>query len=270
VPPLRERGKTWAARRERMILEEIVQHKREEIAEREGRVPLEEMRRLAAAAPPPRTVQFDGDMSLIAEVKRRSPSKGALVSTLDPVAQARAYERGGAAAISVLTDERFFGGSLDDLSAVRAGVEVPVLCKDFVLTPYQVYEARARGADLILLIVAALDDRTLGTLHQLVLDLGMTPLVEVHDQHDLARAIAIGAQIIGINNRDLKDFSVDLLTTEYLAPLVPDDATMVSESGMATRQDVERVSRVGVKVVLVGETLMRADDPAAVIQELIG
>jgi indole-3-glycerol phosphate synthase len=260
----------WEALRDRMILEEIVQHKRDVVAAREERVPIEEVRRLAEGAPPPRVTRFERRMSLIAEVKRRSPSKGALVSTLDPVAQARAYQQGGAAAISVLTDERFFGGNLDDLQAVRAAVEVPVLCKDFFLTPYQVYEARACGADLVLLIVAALDDQTLGTLLQLVLDLGMTPLVEVHDQHDLARAIAAGTQLIGINNRDLRDFTVDLLTTEYLAPLVPDDATIVSESGIATRADVERVARAGATVVLVGETLMRSEDPAATIRGLVG
>ena len=270
VPSPRAPEPTWEARPEPMILEEIVQHKRVEVADREAQVSLDEVQRRAESAPPPRVPRFDGAMSLIAEVKRQSPSKGAFVSELDPVAQARAYERGGATAISVLTDERYFAGSLDDLRAVRAAVNVPVLCKDFFLSQYQVYEARSCGADLVLLIVAALDDRTLGRLHQLVLDLSMTPLVEVHDQHDLARAIAAGAQLIGINNRDLRDFSVDLLTTEYLAPLVPDDATIVSESGLATREDVERVARAGARVVLVGETLMRSADPGTVIRELVG
>lgn len=255
--------------RERMILREIVEHKRVEVAEREGRVPLDEVVRRAADAPPPRALLPGDRVLLIAEVKRRSPSRGAFVSTLDPVAQARAYEAGGAAAISVLTDERFFGGRLDDLRAVRESVHVPVLCKDFLLTPYQVYEARSCGADLILLIVAALDDETLRQLAGLAAGLGMTPLVEVHDQHDLARAIAAGAQVIGINNRDLKDFSVDLVTTEYLAPLVPDDVILVSESGMADREDVRRVVRAGAHAVLIGETLMRSSDPAATIRELL-
>jgi indole-3-glycerol phosphate synthase len=208
-------------------------------------------------------------MSLIAEVKRRSPSKGSLAEDVDPVARAVTYQRGGAAVISVLADEKYFGGSLDDLRAVRGVVDIPVLCKDFILTPYQVYEARAAGADLILLIVAALQDAELRDLHGLSLSLGMTPLVEVHDQHDLARAVAAGASLIGINNRDLSDFSVDLVTTEYLAPLVPEDAILVSESGFVTRGDVERVERAGARAVLVGETLMRSDDPAGTIRELM-
>lgn len=253
-----------------MILHEIVENKRREVSEREARLLQAEIERQAAAAPPVRSPVFDGAVSLIAEVKRRSPSKGQFVSALDPVAQARAYQKGGATAISVLTDERYFGGSFEDLAEVRAAVSIPVLCKDFILTPYQVYEARARGADLILLIVAALDDEALVSLQALSSALGMTPLVEVHDQHDLARAIAAEARLIGINNRDLTDFSVDLLTTEYLAPLVPDDATIVSESGLATREDVERVVRAGARVVLVGETLMRSGDPAATIRELLG
>jgi indole-3-glycerol phosphate synthase len=253
-----------------MILEEIVEHKREEITQRQRHSSLDEMKRRAADAPAPRPLQLDSRIILIAEVKRRSPSKGELVSTLDPAQQARAYERGGAAAISVLTDERYFGGSFADLEVVRATVHVPVLCKDFILTPYQVYEARAHGADLLLLIVAAIDDSTLLTLQRLSQELGIMPLVEVHDQHDLARAIAAGAHLIGINNRDLSDFSVDLLTTEYLAPLVPDDSIAISESGMETRDDVERVIRAGARGVLVGETLIRSGDPARTIQELVG
>lgn len=192
------------------------------------------------------------------------------MAKLDPVEQALAYERGGADAISVLTDARYFGGSFDDLEAVRDAVRVPVLCKDFILTEYQVYEARARAADLILLIVAAMNDRPLIALHARALELGMTPLVEVHDQHDLARALALGAMLIGINNRDLSDFSVDLLTTEYLAPLVPDDVVTISESGIGARADVERVVRAGARGVLVGETLMRSDDPARMVHELVG
>lgn len=253
-----------------MILQEIVEQKRREVADREQRVPLAELQRQAEVAPPPRAVAFDGPVSLIAELKRRSPSQGDFVTRLDPAQQAAAYERGGAVAISVLTDRTYFGGSFDDLRAVRSAVQVPVLCKDFILTPYQVYEARAAGADLILLIVGALDDRTLIELRALALDLGMTPLIEVHDQHDLARAIAAGAELIGINNRDLTDFSVDLLTTEYLAPLVPDGVVMVSESGVATRQDVERVAQAGARAVLVGETLMRSGDPSTTIRELLG
>lgn len=252
-----------------MILQEIVEHKRPEVAERERRVPLDEIIARVQSISPPRTLSFDGRMVLIAEVKRRSPSKGSFVSTLDPVAQARRYEEGGASAISVLADERYFGGSLDDLKAVRDAVSVPVLCKDFILTPYQVYEARAHGADLILLIVSALDDATLVALQDLARSLGMTPLVEVHDQHDLARAVAAESPLIGVNNRDLRDFSVDLITTEYLAPLVPDDVALISESGIATREDVQRVRQAGARGILVGETLMRSGDPAATIRELL-
>jgi indole-3-glycerol phosphate synthase len=192
------------------------------------------------------------------------------VAALDPVEQARAYEVGGAAAISVLTDRRYFGGDFDDLERVRAAVGIPVLCKDFILTPYQIYEARSHGADLVLLIVGALDDEELGALRELTIELGMTPLVEVHDQHELARAIAAGATLIGVNNRDLNDFSVDLLTTEYLAPLIPDDVVLVSESGISTREDVDRVVRAGARVVLVGEALMRSADPGARVRELVG
>lgn len=253
-----------------MILDEILAHKRVEVTEREQRLSLDEVMRRARAAPSPREVRFKGDIGLIAEVKRRSPSAGDLATEIDPVAQAQAYERAGASVISVLTDQRYFGGTLDDLSAVRAAVEVPVLCKDFILSPYQVYEARSYGADLILLIVAALRDDVMRPLQRLALELGMTPLVEVHDQHDLARAIAAESTLIGINNRDLSDFSVDLLTTEYLAPLIPDDVVVVSESGIVERKDIERVTRAGARAVLVGSALMTAGDPEAAIRALLG
>ncbi len=252
-----------------MILDEILDHKRVEITERERRHGLDEVIRRARAAPAPREVRFKGQVALIAEVKRRSPSAGDLSTEVDPVAQAQAYERAGASVISVLTDHRYFGGTLDDLSAVRAAVGVPVLCKDFILSPYQVYEARSYGADLILLIMAALRDDVMRPLQRLALELGMTPLVEVHDQHDLARALAAESTLIGINNRDLSDFSVDLLTTEYLAPLIPDDVVVVSESGIADRKDIERVTRAGVRAVLVGSALMTAGDPEAAIRELL-
>lgn len=252
-----------------MILDDIVAHKRRELLDRERDVPMDKQRHRAEGAPEPRAFRPKRDMGLIAEVKRRSPSKGDLNLTVDPPLQAEAYAAGGADAISVLTDARYFGGSFDDLAAVRAAVDTPVLCKDFILTSYQVYEARGWGADLILLIVAALEDRELLPLYRLTTDLGMTALVEVHDQHDLARAVAMDARVIGINNRDLQDFSVDLVTTEYLAPLVPDDALCVSESGINSRDDVERVRRAGARAVLVGETLMRSGDPRATIEDLI-
>lgn len=252
-----------------MILDDILQHKEAEVAERSRLRPLPEVMERARSAPAVRVVEFRGPLSLIAEVKRRSPSAGELAPEVDPVRQAQTYERAGAAVISVLTDAAYFGGTLDDLAAVRAGVWLPVLCKDFILTPYQVYEARAYGADLVLLIVAALHDDVLRELYRLVLELGMQALVEVHDQHELARALAADAALIGINNRDLTDFSVDLLTTEYLAPLIPDDVVVVSESGIGRKADVERVTRAGARAVLVGSALMRSGDPAAAIGELL-
>jgi len=254
--------------RPEVILDDIVANTRAEVERREGRTPLENVCARAQKAPAVRKPDFR-PVSLIAEVKRRSPSAGTLAEAVDPVAQARAYESAGAAAISVLADEKFFGGSLDDLASVRAAVSIPVLCKDFILTPYQVWEARAYDADLLLLIVAALDDADLHDLLALTREIGMTPLVEVHDQHDLARAIAAEADLIGINNRDLTDFSVDLVTTEYLAPLVPDGTTIVSESGIATQDDVRRVVAAGATAILVGETLMRSSDPAGTIAELL-
>jgi indole-3-glycerol phosphate synthase len=253
-----------------VILDDILEYKRAEVADRERRCSVSEIMQRARSAPAPRAMEFKGELSLIAEVKRRSPSAGEISSDVDPVAQAQAYEQAGASAISVLTDAKYFGGTLADLSAVRDAVRIPVLCKDFILSPYQVYEARSHGADLILLIMAALRDDDMRPLQQLATDLGMTPLVEVHDQHDLARALAAEATLIGINNRDLGDFSVDLLTTEYLAPLIPDDVIVVSESGIGERKDVERVTRAGARVVLVGSALMRAKDPVASIRGLLG
>lgn len=252
-----------------MILNEILDRKRDEIRIRERTRTVEEVMEFAVTAPPARNLKLGDSIFLIAEVKRKSPSAGDLSPNVDPPAQAHIYERSGAVAISVLTDHTYFGGSLDDLAAVRGTVSVPVLCKDFILSPYQVYEARGHGADLILLIVAALRDDVLRALLHLSIELGMTPLVEVHDQHDLARALAADAGVIGINNRDLTDFSVDLLTTEYLAPLIPDDVVIVSESGIVARADVQRVVAAGARGVLVGSALMRSDDPAAAIQELL-
>jgi indole-3-glycerol phosphate synthase len=253
-----------------LILDEILEHKREEVARRRRAASEDEVREAARKASAVRPAALEGRMSLIAEVKRMSPSAGEIAGSLDPVEQARRYEEGGAAAISVLTDERFFGGSLNDLRAVREAVEIPVLCKDFIVSEYQVWEARASGADLLLLILAALSDYSYRSLLSLTGQLGMAALVEVHDQHDLAKAIASDARIIGINNRDLSDFSVDLITTEYLAPLVPEGTVVVSESGITTREDVQRVQRAGATVVLVGEALMRSESPQEKIRELLG
>ncbi|MGH2442171.1 MAG: indole-3-glycerol phosphate synthase TrpC [Chloroflexota bacterium] len=251
------------------VLDEMVAAKRIEIAARQAKHSLAEMRARARSGPAVRPFRPGRPVALIAEVKRRSPSRGDLALDIDPVQQAIAYQRGGASAVSVLTDEPYFGGSFHDLELVRAAIELPVLCKDFILEPYQVFEARSWGTDILLLVVAALEDRALRELHTCSLESGMQPLVEVHDQHDLARALALGAGLIGINNRDLSDFSVNLLTTEYLAPLIPESVTIVSESGIATPGDVKRVRDAGASVVLVGEALMRAGDPAAAIASLL-
>lgn len=247
----------------------MLAHKRGEIERRQDVSSLDDVMQRARIAPAPRHASFDLPLFLIAEVKRRSPSEGVLAANVDPVEQARQYELAGASAISVLTDTTYFDGTLDDLAAVRSAVELPVLCKDFIVSEYQVFEARSYGADLVLLIATALRDDVLRPLLKLALDLGMTPLVEVHDQHDLARALAADAHVIGINNRDLSDFSVDLLTTEYLAPLVPDDVVVISESGIVQRSDVQRAVRAGARGVLVGSALMKSSDPAATLRELL-
>ena len=208
--------------------------------------------------------------SVITEVKRRSPSKGDLAEIPDPAALAQLYAAGGAAAISVLTEERRFGGSLDDLRAVRKAVDTPILRKDFIVTDYQVLEARAAGADLVLLIVAALDDADLARLHALATDLGMTVLVEVHDADETERAVALDAQLIGINARNLKTLAVDNDTFARLAPLIPDDRVKVAESGITGVADVARFVAEGADVVLVGEALVKDGDPQAAVAAMTG
>jgi indole-3-glycerol phosphate synthase len=255
------------------ILDEILHWKRGEIERCKATVPLEAMRTQSDRATAPRDLQAvlrQAGISLIAEIKRASPSKGLLRPDLDPVALAHEYEIGGAAAISVITDERFFQGSLDYLHAVRKNVNLPVLCKDFILDPYQVYQARAAGADAILLIVAALSDDALQTLHRMVADLGMAALVEVHSAAELGRALKVGPRIVGVNNRDLRTFEVDLETTARLQPLLPAEVTLVSESGVHSHADVERLESFGADAILVGEALVRAQNVQGKIQELLG
>jgi indole-3-glycerol phosphate synthase len=235
-------------------------------------LPLQAVQAAAAQADAPRefaaALRRPG-VSLIAEIKRASPSKGPLCPDLDPVALAGEYERGGASAISVLTDEHFFQGSLEDLRAVRQSVGLPVLRKDFTIDPYQVYQARAAGADAILLIVAALDDEALHLLHRLAAELGLAALVEVHSAAELVRALKVGPAIVGVNNRDLQTFEVSLDTTARLRPLVPAGVALVSESGVHSRSDVARLETLGVDAILVGEALVRAPDARDKIQELI-
>ncbi|MDR5700649.1 indole-3-glycerol phosphate synthase TrpC [Agromyces aerolatus] len=198
-------------------------------------------------------------VKIIAEIKRSSPSRGALAEIVDPAALAREYELGGASAISVLTEGRKFGGSLADLEAVRAAVALPVLRKDFIATPYQVFEARAAGADLVLLIVAALDDATLAELYELIVQLGMTPLVETHSAEELERAAAVGAKLIGVNARDLSTFELDRDLFGRLADRFPAGAIRVAESAVLSPDDVAHYRRAGADVVLVGEALVTGD-----------
>jgi indole-3-glycerol phosphate synthase len=253
------------------VLDEIVHGVRIDLAAREAAHPLEDVQAAAAAAPEPRDPMpaFRGPgVAVIAEVKRRSPSKGALAEIPDPAALASAYAAGGAAAISVLTEERRFGGSLADLHAVRAAVDVPVLRKDFLVSPYQLWEARAAGADLVLLIVAALSDRDLAALHRQAVDLGMTALVEVHDEAEAARATALGARLVGVNARDLRTLEVDPDAFARVAAAFPDGTVKVAESGIGGPDDVARVVAAGADVVLVGEALVRHGDPRSAVAAL--
>ena len=247
------------------VLDRIVETKQAEAAALRGRAGA--LRQACADAPPPRDLEkalrVDAVVALIAEVKRRSPGAGAIRPGLDPARLALDYQGAGARAISVLTDGPWFGGSLADLSAVRAAVSVPVLRKDFTLVEEQVLEARASGADAVLLIVRILDDARLRGLRELAESLGMTALVEVHDGAELERALAAGARVVGINNRDLTTFRTTLDTTFALLARVPREAVIVSESGIKTAADVERLGSEGVHAVLVGKALLVQDDPAA-------
>lgn len=210
-------------------------------------------------------------LSLIAEFKRRSPSAGALApDSIDLAAQVAAYERGGAAALSVLTDERHFGGSLADLRAARAACDLPIIRKDFIVDPYQLYEAAVNGADAVLLIVAALDDEQLRSLYQEARSIDLDCLVEVHDAEELERALEAGAEVIGINNRNLHNMSVDIETTFELMPDIPAGKTVVAESGISGRGELAELDRVGVDAVLIGGALMAAEDPEAKVRELTG
>lgn len=254
------------------ILEEIVREKRAEagrLAPWEGA-----LRKQAEAMDKPRdlrgALRRAGEVAVIAEVKRKSPSAGWIRRDLNAAGLASTYEHGGAAAVSVLTDEPNFGGSREDLEAVRGAVTVPVLRKDFLLEPVQVYESRAMGADAVLLIVRILEGDRLGALITLAGELGMSALVEAHDESELERALAAGADLVGINNRDLARFETDLAVGERLAPRVPADVVVVGESGIETPSDVDRLGAAGVDAVLVGESLVRADDPVAAVEALAG
>ena len=257
------------------ILDQIVRRKRSEIgrlapwaaalrqqaeaAAREARA-----RDLAAALRRP------GEVAILAEVKRKSPSAGWIRRDLQPAGLASSYAHGGAAAISVLTDEEGFGGSREDLESARSAVEVPVLRKEFIIDPVQVYETRAMGADALLLIVRVLADEQLADLLAQATELGLGALVEAHDGEEVERALNAGAEVVGVNNRDLAKFETDLSVAESLAPRVPDNVVLVAESGIETPEDVDRMGAAGVDAVLVGEALVRADDPMGAVSRLTG
>jgi indole-3-glycerol phosphate synthase len=254
------------------ILDRIVEVKRREVAEIASREL--EIRTRAKVAPPPRgfaaALRRTGEVRLLAEVKRRSPSAGDIRPGADPAEVARAYLAGGAAALSVLTDREFFGGDLDALVRVRSSVPLPVLRKDFVISPLQVWEARAAGADAILLIVRILSDAELRDLQALARDLGMDVLVEVHTAEEMERALAAGSTLVGVNNRDLSTFVTDLDLSVRLAPGVPPSVTLVAESGIRAAADVDRLGAAGFDAILVGESLMRQEDLAAAAAALVG
>ncbi|HEX2313109.1 MAG TPA: indole-3-glycerol phosphate synthase TrpC [Thermomonospora sp.] len=254
------------------VLDEILEGVRADLAERQRAVPLEALKEKAAAAPPPRdalgALRSEG-VSVIAEVKRSSPSKGALAAIADPAALARDYEAGGAKVISVLTERRRFGGSLEDLAAVRANVDIAVLRKDFIVTSYQLWEARAHGADLALLIVAALEQDALVSLVERAESIGLVPLVEVHTEEEVARALDAGARVIGVNARDLKTLRVDRNVFARLAPLIPRDIVRIAESGVRGPHDLLAYASSGADAVLVGESLVTGRDPRTAVADLV-
>ena len=254
------------------VLDDILAGVREDLAVREAALPMDAVKQRAAAAAPPREViplLRRESVGVIAEVKRASPSRGSLAAIADPAALALDYVSGGATAVSVLTEARRFNGSLDDLAAVRAAVDVPLLRKDFVVTPYQVFEARAYGADLVLLIVAALEQPRLCGLLDRVESLGMTALVEVHDEPELLRALDAGAKVVGVNARDLNTLEVDTTTFARLAPEIPSGIVKIAESGVTGPRDVMAYAASGADAVLVGEALVSRGDPRQAVADLV-
>jgi len=255
-----------------VILDEIVARKRIDVAARAERADLAELQTRLAQRTPTRSLWHALDMEgvgVMAEIKRRSPSAGVFAEDVDPAAWAARYEAGGAIAISVLTDEPFFGGSHDDLVTARAATNLPVLQKDFVIGDYQIFEAAAFGADAVLLITGLTLTQDLAGQINLVHRLQMEALVEVHTEDELDEALLAGARIIGINNRNLREFTTDLAVTEELCKLIPEEITVVSESGVHTARDVERLAAAGVSGVLVGESIMKAEDPLDQLRLLV-
>ncbi len=258
------------------ILDTIVQDKKEELAEAKRQTPLDIIKSRILNLPQVRdfagalTAANQRSVRIIAEVKKASPSRGILCQQFDPVAIARAYGDGGAAAVSVLTEKNYFQGSIEYLAAIKEAIPLPVLRKDFIFDTYQLYESRVNGADAVLLIAAMLPEELLAELVQLSRALCLFHLVEVHDRNDVHKALAAEAEIIGINNRDLKTFVTDIRTTLDLMPAIPKDKIVVSESGISSRQELQQLAAAGVDAFLIGETLMKERDPGVKLRELIG
>ena len=256
------------------VLDDIIAGVLDDLKEREDRVPLSRVKEMEQAVPEAKDAlgvlrNRDGAVKIISEVKRSSPSKGALADIPDPAALASMYEAGGASVVSVLTEQRRFHGSLADLDAVRAAVDIPVLRKDFIVTPYQIHEARAHGADLVLLIVAALEQNALVSLLERTRSLGMEALVETHSRLEALRALDAGASIIGVNARNLKTLEVDRSTVEQVIDVIPQDVVAVAESGVAQAHDVFEYAKWGADAVLVGEALVTSGDPLSSIQDMV-
>ena len=256
------------------VLDDIIAGVRQDLKEREDRVPLARIKEMETQVPEAKDALGalrgrDGAVKIISEVKRSSPSKGALAAIPDPAALASTYEAGGTTVISVLTEQRRFNGSLADLDAVRAAVDIPILRKDFIVTPYQIHEARAHGADLVLLIVAALEQNVLVSLLERTRSLGMEALVETHSRLEALRAMEAGASIIGVNARNLKTLEVDRSTVEQVIDVIPQDVVAVAESGVANAHDVFEYAKWGADAVLVGEALVTSGDPRASIQDMV-
>jgi indole-3-glycerol phosphate synthase len=254
------------------VLDEILDGVRADLAERQRHVSLDQLKEMAARASSPRdaaaALKSDG-VSVIAEVKRASPSRGAMAEIADPAALAAAYESGGARVISVLTERRRFNGTLDDLGAVRKAVQVPVLRKDFVVSSYQLWEARAHGADLVLLIVAALEQSALVSLVERAESLGLLPLVEIHAEAELERAVDAGARVIGVNARDLTTLRLDRRTVTAMLPRIPEGVLKIAESGVRGPHDLLAYAAAGADAVLVGESLVTGKDPRAAVADLV-